>query len=75
MKAWMTQAVLRIGYIRREWKSTLFNFQSRALKVVASRKALEQSQVQCELILTVWGPKNPPVLLTATQLIRAKLLR
>ena len=29
----------------------------------------------CELILTVWGPKIPPVLLTATHLIRAKVLR
>ena len=81
MKAWMTQAVLRIEYIRREWRMEeyTFNFQCRALSVVASRKALEKSLVQFGvssfLRSTVWGPKNPPVLLTATHLIRAKVLR
>ena len=59
----MTQDVLRNGYIRREWKSTLFFF---GAKSGAERCRLKESvgklagSVRCELILTVWGPKNSP---------------
>ena len=56
---------------------TVFSFSNRALNVVASRKALEKiaGSVWCELILYCVGSKDPPVLLTATHLIRAKVLR
>ena len=59
-------------YKERMEEYSLF-FQNRVLNVVASRKALENVLVGFGVSssFTVWGPKIPPVLLTATQLIRA----